>query len=262
VTDTNRSDRVHEALVEAFEILLTLLPDATVRPGGGYRVICAPSFPIPLTNAVWSDGSNEDATVHDLPAALAELEARGMPPAVIARDGTAPRVQDEARRLGLTADERIPGMSVERDAFRPMQRPDVEFRLVGADAPLLETALDVTARGFGAPREFFVPLFAGGMQADGLDLWLAFVDGVPVSTAIGMVRGDTVGIFDVATPPEHRRKGYGALVTAKAVLEGFAAGATLAYLQSSDMGFPVYEALGFRTVSTYVVHTRPREESP
>ena len=151
-----------------------------------------------------------------------------------------------------------PGMTVSRDAFRGVETAQVELRRVGADAELLDMALDVTARGFGAPRTFFEPLFASGMQAEGLDLWLAFVDGVAVSTATGLVRGDNVGIFDVATPPEHRRKGYGAVVTAAAVAHGFDAGASLAYLQASDMGFPVYEALGFRTVSTYVVQTRPK----
>jgi ribosomal protein S18 acetylase RimI-like enzyme len=149
-------------------------------------------------------------------------------------------------------------MTVERDAFRPPgARSDIEFRLVGSDATLLETALDVTARGFEAPRELLEPLFATGMQADGLAIWLAYVDGVPVSTATGLLRGRAVGIFTVATPPEHRRRGYGAAVTTRAVEHGFAASASWAFLQSSELGFPVYEALGFGTVSTYVVLTKP-----
>jgi len=149
-------------------------------------------------------------------------------------------------------------MAMTRDDFRPVgDRPDVDFRRVGADAGLLDVALAVTARGFEAPREMFTSLFSTGMQAEGLDLWLAYVDDVPVSTATGLVFGESVGIFDVATPPEHRRKGYGAAVSAKVLTEGFAPGASYAYLQSSEMGFPVYKALGFRTVSTYVVHTRP-----
>jgi predicted GNAT family acetyltransferase len=68
-----------------------------------------------------------------------------------------------------------------------------------------------------------------------------------------------VGVFNVATPPEHRRKGYGARITAKAVASGFRHGAESAFLQASEMGFGVYEALGFRTVTTYVVRTRPHD---
>ena len=251
-------DRLHQALLDAFDVFVVLLPDATVRTGDGYRVITVPSFPIPLTNAVWSNGTNEDATLRDLPSALGEVEAAGMPPALIGREGVDARVLEAAGGLGLTSAERIPGMTVQRDAFRPPDaRPDVEFRLVGSDATLLETALDVTARGFEAPRELLEPLFATGMQANGLAIWLAYVDGVPVSTATGLLRDGAVGIFTVATPPEHRRKGYGAVITARAVEHGFAAGASWAFLQSSDLGFPVYAALGFDTVSTYIVHTRP-----
>ncbi|MEP6758725.1 MAG: GNAT family N-acetyltransferase [Actinomycetota bacterium] len=258
----NPSDQQHAALMEAFDVFLVLLPDATVRIGDGYRVVTVPSFPIPLVNAVISEGTNEEATIRDLAAAIAEVEAAGMPPVVTGRDGVDAHVLEEARRLGLMGEERIPGMSVSRDAFRPSEAPNVELRRVGADPELLDVAMDVTARGFGAPRALFEPLFASGMQAEGLDLWLAFVSDVAVSTATGLVRGDHVGIFDVATPPEHRRKGYGANVTSAAVAAGFGAGATTAYLQSSEMGFPVYEALGFRTVATYVVQTWPSAENP
>ena len=252
---------LHVALVDAFGVFIGLVSDATMRIGEGYRVVSVPSFPIPLVNAVWSDGSDEGSVLRDLPAAVAEVEATGVRPAVIGREEVDARILDAARGLGLTAEERIPGMAVEREAFRPVgPRPDVESRVVGSDAELLDIALDVTARGFGAPREFFASLFATGMRAEGLDIWLAFADGVPVSTATGLTRGGSVGIFDVATPPEHRRKGYGAVITAKAVEQGFASGASSAFLQSSDMGFPVYEALGFRTVTTYVVHTPPRDD--
>jgi predicted GNAT family acetyltransferase len=63
----------------------------------------------------------------------------------------------------------------------------------------------------------------------------------------------------VATPPEHRGKGYGAAVTARAVLEGFGQGADLAGLQASALGEPVYRRMGFREVLRYLVLSRPRE---
>jgi predicted GNAT family acetyltransferase len=73
------------------------------------------------------------------------------------------------------------------------------------------------------------------------------------STALGVTDGDHVGIFNVATPPAHRGKGYGAAITAWAVGDGFQNGASVAFLQSSPMGFRVYERLGFRTVEDWSV---------
>ena len=89
------------------------------------------------------------------------------------------------------------------------------------------------------------------MGVDGLSLWLAFVDDEPVSTALGLVIGDAVGIFDVATPPEYRRNGYAAWVTSEAIRAGFEAGAGFAYLQASEIGLGVYRALGFGPVCGY-----------
>lgn len=51
--------------------------------------------------------------------------------------------------------------------------------------------------------------------------------------------------------------GYGPALTAQAARDGFAAGAELAWLQSSAMGHSVYRRLGFRDVETYLLLTRP-----
>ena len=55
----------------------------------------------------------------------------------------------------------------------------------------------------------------------------------------------------MATPESRRGRGHGALATAQAVADGFAAGATAAFLQSSPMGYSVYDKLGFTTVERW-----------
>src|SRR2546421_320295 len=67
-------------------------------------------------------------------------------------------------------------------------------------------------------------------------------------TGMGWTANAATGIFQVATPPAHRRCGYGGAVTSRAVLDGFAAGADLAWLQSSRVGERLYRKLGFRQV--------------
>ena len=83
------------------------------------------------------------------------------------------------------------------------------------------------------------------------------VDGEIVATALGITIDGVTGVFNVATLPAHRGRGHGAALTARVVEDGFESGATLAYLQSSEMGHSVYRRLGFRDVEEYTLLTRP-----
>jgi GNAT superfamily N-acetyltransferase len=82
----------------------------------------------------------------------------------------------------------------------------------------------------------------------GVRIYVGRVEGRPVTTATGWTANAATGIFQVATPPAHRRRGYGGAVTSRAVLDGFAAGADLAWLQPSPSGERLYRKLGFRKV--------------
>ena len=93
-----------------------------------------------------------------------------------------------------------------------------------------------------------------------MSIYLAEADGQPVSTATAWLGDGGVGIFNVATPPEFRGRGYGRAVTASAVRSGFADGADIAWLQASPLGEPVYRAMGFRQVDTYLVLGRPTSD--
>jgi ribosomal protein S18 acetylase RimI-like enzyme len=111
---------------------------------------------------------------------------------------------------------------------------------------------DLAAAGFEAPVEHFRRLMTPAILAGpGMRCYIGELDGETVTTGLGATANGAVGIFDIATPPRFRRRGYGAAVTARAVEDGVAAGARWAWLQSSDAGFAVYERLGFRTIETW-----------
>jgi hypothetical protein len=63
-----------------------------------------------------------------------------------------------------------------------------------------------------------------------------------------------------ATPLEFRSRGYGRAVTTGAIEAAFEAGTDLAWLQASPLGQPVYQAMGFRQVATYLLLWRPASE--
>lgn len=79
-----------------------------------------------------------------------------------------------------------------------------------------------------------------------LTRYLGLVDGVPVATAAVYTHCRVAGIYAVSTVPKARRRGYGRAVTERAVLDGFSSGCTVSFLQSTVMGRPMYEGMGYR----------------
>ena len=111
---------------------------------------------------------------------------------------------------------------------------------------------------FGAPKELF-DLFWSHLRELPEASWYIGrdADGAIVSTALGLRIDGATGVFNVATPSEHRGHGYGAALTSRLVRDGFEAGSAFAFLQSSDLGHGVYQRLGFRDAEEYVLFTRP-----
>jgi GNAT superfamily N-acetyltransferase len=80
----------------------------------------------------------------------------------------------------------------------------------------------------------------------------------PVAVGAACTEAGVTGIYLVATLPEARGRGYGAAITdAVARVDP----ASPAVLQASDMGYPVYERLGFQTVSRYSLWIRERRQN-
>ncbi len=128
--------------------------------------------------------------------------------------------------------------------------PDLQMRQLTSKER--ELHVSIASAGFDAPAALFEELVSEPLFAlPGFRAYVGSSHDEPVTTALAMTEKDHVGVYNVATLPAHRGRGYGAAVTAQAVLDGFASGASFAVLQSSDAGFAVYQRLGFRTVESW-----------
>jgi N-acetylglutamate synthase len=195
---------------------------------------------------------------------LDELAFRELPYAVLSRPAAAPWVGPLAAAHGLT--------TVEREPFMCLPDPSrVAETTQGVDGdPVVITAVDpadeehvgacrqVLADGFEAPVELLSPLVAPELLAlAGVTAYVGRTAGEPCTTGLGVVGDGQVGVFNIATPPVHRNRGFGHAVTARVVADGVRAGAQAAYLQASPMGLGVYERMGFRTVETWTCFYPP-----
>jgi ribosomal protein S18 acetylase RimI-like enzyme len=244
------ADRVDAALSTWHARLHSSIPGATFEKRAGHAQMLLPSVPRALFNGVVVEAE----PCSGLAESIGEVEACGLPCGVQLRAGRHPNVEAEAARLGLTVRTELPGMAVAREEFADVTMDGLEI-LRADDAGLAEAAR-VTAAGFGVAIEMMRGLFVPELAGSGVSYYLGRVDGEAVTTAVGFRADDDVGIFGVATPPEHRRRGYGAAITAHAVRSGFETGADLAWLQTSPMAEPIYRTLGFRHIVSHAMLTR------
>ncbi len=248
------ADRLHAGLIGSFAEVLPRIEGGRVDERAGYRVTICPAIPVPGFNGVWVDGPDSPAALDQLRRAVQDVDDAGAPCWVQLRAGATPAFEDAAQRLGFGLEEKIPGMVVRRDELAV--GPPAAVTRVRDEAGLLE-ALTIAAAGFEAPAELFAPLYTLNVAASpSVAIYVAEIDGDGVSTATAWTRDGGVGIFNVATPPAHRGHGYGWAVTERAIRDGFAAGADLAWLQASSLGEPLYRAMGFRQVETYLLYGR------
>jgi GNAT superfamily N-acetyltransferase len=102
-------------------------------------------------------------------------------------------------------------------------------------------------------------LFSDSFAADSdVQLLIAYLADRAVGTSLAIRTGDVSGVYAVGTLPEARRRGVGTAATWAAVAVGRDWGCETVVLQASEMGFPVYRAMGFRTVVRYALF-RPGE---
>lgn len=101
---------------------------------------------------------------------------------------------------------------------------------------------------FGLPKEV-VSTYAGTLLADPTAFrYMLFDKGVPVSTSIFMKNEMLVGCFDVATPAEHQRKGYGEELMKYMLRVQYELGSKLVVLQASPAGEVLYRRMGFQII--------------
>ncbi|HEV8547159.1 MAG TPA: GNAT family N-acetyltransferase [Candidatus Limnocylindrales bacterium] len=154
---------------------------------------------------------------------------------------------------GLVLEGSVPAMTASIVDWTPPPAPDgIEIEPV-VDAAAFHVAMEVMFDGFEMPREMLLAFeeryrdHCVGPSASGR-FFTARLDGRPVATGLGLPSDGLVGIFNVATLPDARRRGAGGAVTAAAMAYGRACGARDAVLESSEIGRSVYERLGFRQV--------------
>jgi hypothetical protein len=204
-------------------------------------------------------GREPTDTLAALRMAEAEFRARACQFGVKVVVGRTPSAEWAVRELGLQRILQEPVMAVSvADVAEAAPPPGVSLRRVTTPEDRA-AAVDVEMQVFGTRREIAEALVPASVADDPhVRAYVATLAEGPVAGAHARRHEQTVGIFGVGTVERARRRGIGGALTSL-VVRDHANVADLAWLESSDLGRPMYERLGFRTIAHTEVWIRRAE---
>jgi GNAT superfamily N-acetyltransferase len=113
----------------------------------------------------------------------------------------------------------------------------------------------------GMPPEFARSAFGEAtLAAPDVELFVAYLDGRPVGNSVLVRSGDVSGVYSVAVVDSARRRGVGSAVTWAAIDHARGWDSEAVFLQSTEQGYGVYSAMGFRTIVEYAWFALPRPD--
>ncbi len=158
-------------------------------------------------------------------------------------------------RHGLGMAARCPGMTAAALPLSPGREvPGLSFRPV-QDEETRTAFCRITAACFRVPLKTSTTIYAHPQAwRDGLEGWIGFLRGRPVASAATIVAAGAIGLYSVATLPEHQRRGIGEQITRHALAAAREqTGLERMVLQSTPQGVSLYRRLGFRDVARFTV---------
>jgi GNAT superfamily N-acetyltransferase len=248
----------HVNMIGAMSLIAGNVAGAVVRQTDDVAVLSS-GLPFILFNQVIVAG--DKATPGALAAGVGAMRERGSPFVVNLRVGKDDAFAAVARELGLiplSEQPWMPGMAMHPvPAEPPVDMSGFEIRQA-SDGAGIEDHIRTGAVGFDMAEDLIRSIVVPALlHRDDVAVYVGYADGAPVATGLGFRTGSTIGVYNIATVEGSRGRGYGAAMTRRVIADGVAAGCDVAILQSSEMGFPIYERLGFRTVVEYMGYVEP-----
>jgi GNAT superfamily N-acetyltransferase len=233
---------------EAYRQYAVQLDGETYERGGLYVV--SVGVPISMFNQAFVMRPLDDPK-RLIAEATRFFDERELPFVVRVREGVDPDAERACEELGLPYSDTAPGMVLE-DLSRDYRAVDGLDIRTARDGESLQQHVDILIEAFHMPAELGRRLITERMlDAPDVELYVGYVDGEPVATSALIASSRVAGVYNVATRASHRGHGIGEAITAHAVKRGASMGCLISSLQASQMGYPVYERMGFQMLCPY-----------
>lgn len=238
---------VNETLWKMPKRLATIVPEREARRFGEVRA-CFGALPSSAGNRIFVF---ESPLRDDLESAVSWLADRDVSYEVTATAPVAAEITDDLTSLDLEKSRESPGMVLESLDSVPGSDSNATISEV-TDSDEREEFRNLFVDAFEAspdfPEQLTVP---AALDDDSFTHLIARRDGQPVACGLLLQHGDAAGVFCVGVPPAFRRQGFGEAMIWAVLRAGRNAGSTIGVLDSSEMGYSLYEKMGFETVVEY-----------
>jgi GNAT superfamily N-acetyltransferase len=258
---------IEENLRQSFRVLAAGRPCAAVSELPGVS-IASLGVAFQMFNAAFLSGPVETQIELEtrLHAAREYFESRGMAWSFwICEDWlTRPlrrRLSRICQSFGLRLSAEMPGMIANRIAPPKRRLPELEIRQVDS-AQILHDFRAIGSTCFHVPPAWFAEVFDDRFSArSSFACTVGYFDGVPVATAASVPSAGAIGLYNVATAPEHRERGCAEAITRYAIEAALReSGAAQLVLQSTSQALTLYERMGFRAVTRILAFNSVRRE--
>jgi hypothetical protein len=259
VDNSEQARLAHLNMVEAFALLPGYLPNGFVKRADGV-VVAATGSPMAFFNEVLPVADRvEPVALVDAVQTLGQAGLAGFVHLRDIDDALVPVLQD----LGLEEEvEDYPAM-----VLTPMPAAldfPAGFEVARVTNPAeFDVHLRTAAVIAGIDPDLNATWLGPGIVDDpAAALFVGYAEGTPIATSMSIHTAHVNGIYNVGVSEAARRRGYGWAMTLAAIMAGVQAGCTIATLQSSPMGYPLYAAHGFRTLFNYRRFRCPAPSAP
>ena len=234
--------------VEAWKLLVGRLPAHTIEETDGV-VSCFGNVPLLFLNIsiVTRPAGTNDELRTQLKTAARHASTCKYPAGVLLREDWLPAGWEQpVQETGLVQIVAMTGMDAEE--LLPPRRPAaaLDIRRVVNDQMGRDLAM-LNSLAYQMPAEEFECIANMHLWHADSYAYVGYRNGKPVSCASALPVAGTVYIALVATAPEAQGRGHAETLVRQAVTEGQKAmGTSRTTLHASDMGLPVYRAMGYQ----------------
>lgn len=252
---------VADNLRESFRIIAASRAPGEVRELQGVSIAAA-GVTFQMFNAAFLSTpviNDADLSRRILLASL-HFDARGLEWAYwVCEDWMDARARRHSRKLfekhGLRHSTDLPGMVAEHVLPPVKPLPAIDVRRV-RDARTTADFCGIGSACFHVPIAWFREVFDSECVWDRFMSYVGYIDEEPISTTAVIEGGGALGVYNVATLPQHQSRGYGEAVMRYALSDAQRiTGIERTILQSTPAGLRLYQRMGYRAVTTVAVYS-------